>query len=344
MALELPDLHRTVKIVEKEGTPSYGFHVWWMQFKNAILKQETNQNAVIADLADVVADLTTVTATQAGLITDLQAVVDEQAVIVADLADLTADMFIALSTMSSINDIRVAADYQGTPNSGQFPMNVTSTRMTGTTDDTLNTVWGYTVNSGAVTISGITNGVLTITDVDATSSITVTSAFGGVTLSRTFTVYLDLAPPPITSGTSASDYTLDSISSATHAAVSTELTVTVGSAGTVTLSAANLEVSTGAVAPAATYPAITDLAVYGKWQWWNGASWADVAVEVVSSPHCKITFYASYGYYTTKGSLTVNTQKTGLTPAASEKFRFVARNSSGTRVMTLAGTASAVGD
>jgi hypothetical protein len=103
-----------------------------------------------------------------------------------------------------------------------------------------------------------------------------------------------------------------------------------------------LDVTTLAASPTGTF------AVYGKWQWYNGAAWVDVASEVQSSPNCTVTRQIddpglhSYTYFTNDGTLTVNTTKTGLTPSSTAQFQLLARNGSGTRDMSFSGTASAV--
>ena len=248
------------------------------------------------------------------------------------------ELFAALSTMPDIADVHIPADYTGTVDPAQFPVTVPAYRYTNTTDNTADAAWSFTTDTGGITAS-ISNGILTITAITATTQVTVTSVYSGVTKSRTFTVYLDVASPPATgtsgSATTVSDTSFATFNSTTMAAVSDELTVVAGSGGKVTLSAP-LTVYTSAVSPTGTFP------VRAIWRQWNGVAYVDVATETSSSPDCYVVaFGMSYG--THPGSIAVSQTVTGLTAGTSYKFQLYLRNSSGTRTMALSGTASAVG-
>ena len=247
----------------------------------------------------------------------------------------------ALATMADLNDVHIPADSTGLVDPTQLPFTVFAKRNYGATDVSTTSTWSFVVNSGMLTAT-IANGALTVTALSTTSSVTINSVYLGITISKTFTIYVDIAPPPPSSGTSQTDASLNSISSTTHAPISHDLTITIGSTGIATLSAPNIKISTAAVAPGAVYPSFTSYDAYGKWQWYNGASWVDVNTEVINSTPCKVSNYNG-AYLVTIGFLTVNTTKTGLAATSSQKFRFEARNSSGTRVMTFAGTVSASG-
>lgn len=248
----------------------------------------------------------------------------------------------ARSRMDDIPTQTIYADHTGTVNEGQLPLSIAAKRYFQETDVTLSTAWSIAVRSGAVTVTiNATTGAISLTAVTAaTSVVRVTSVRGGLTLYKDFTVDRSDSPPPSSGsggGTSASDSTFNSINSATHAAISDELTVTTGTAGQVALSAP-LRVSTAQVAPEGTFE------VYGKWQWWDGAAWADVAAEVASNPDPVIVYDADLGEYIGgRGDISVSATKTGLAASSSHKFRLMARNASGTRVMYFSGTASAVG-
>jgi hypothetical protein len=153
------------------------------------------------------------------------------------IEDNLTDLFAALSTMPDIADIHISADYTGTADASQFPVIVQASRFTNTTDDTANASWSFTVDSGMLTAT-ILSGALSITAISATSEVTITSTYGGVAKSRSFTVYLDTAAPPVT-GTSGggSSYatSFTNITSATQAPVTADITVVVGASGTVTL-------------------------------------------------------------------------------------------------------------
>jgi hypothetical protein len=251
------------------------------------------------------------------------------------------DIFLALASVSEVAPITINADYTGAVNpSSQLPRMFGVKRFNGDTDVTTLTAWSLTATSGITASIGAATGIVTITGVTASGTITVSSLYNGITKTRLVTVTRVVGAPPSTGsgggGSTASDTTFNSINSTTHAAISDELTVTVGSSGTVTLNAP-LSTDTAAASPSGTFP------VYGLWRWWNGAAWADVGTEVLSSPSCVVDFDSEISIYgTDPGSLTVNTSKTGLTAGSSQKFQLYARNSSGTRTMTFTGTASAI--
>lgn len=244
------------------------------------------------------------------------------------------------SRMDDILTQTVYADHAGTVLAGQLPITLTAKRYFNEVDVTTSATWSISVRSGSATVSiGAATGVVTISAVGAASTVVrVTSVRNALTLYKDFIIVRSDASPPAGSGggTSASDSTLASISSATHAAISDELTVTTGSAGQVDLSAP-LTVRTAAESPDGTFE------VHGKWEWYNGAAWEDVAAEVASNPDCSVVYESETGaYLVSAGTLSVVTAKTGLAASSSEKFRLMARNASGTRTMTFSGTASAV--
>jgi hypothetical protein len=213
---------------------------------------------------------------------------------------------------------------------------VLATRMDGTTDVTTSAAWSRTVDSGDITSTiGAATGILNITALGSSGVVTITSVHDGITKSRKVTVTKQVGDAPMTGGgggTASQDNTFASFNSTTMATVSDELTVTVGAGGTVTLSAP-LEVYTDEVGPTGTFE------VFGIWQWWDGAVWVDRGTETASSPDCNVTA-GPVGF---PGSIAVSNVHSGLVAAASEKYRLQFRNSSGTRVMYLSGTASAVG-
>ncbi len=251
-----------------------------------------------------------------------------------------SDVLIALASMADIPDVHIAADYTGTPNSGQIPATVQAIRYNGTTDVSSSATWGFTTDNGGITASIDATGILTITAITATTHVTITSTHNGVDKSRTFTVYLDSAAAPSSgtvsgSGTTATDSSLSNISSATHTAISNELSIVIGSNGKATLSSP-LTISTAAASPAGTYDVKT------IWRHWSGGVWVDMGTETSSNPDCTVTSVHS-SYSVTNGTCKNNRSQTGLTPGATEKYQLYGRNASGTRVMTVTGTASAVG-
>lgn len=222
---------------------------------------------------------------------------------------MLADIIVALANMPDIPDVVISADSTGTIRSGQLPTTVSAKRFSGSTDQTTLASWSFTVDSGSLTAT-ISNGDLVVTVLDATSVVTITSSYLGTVRSRTFKIIIQVSEPAVTVSTFSSTKDFTVMSSTAYAVVSPELTVTVGASGTVTLNAP-LELAYVAGANTATYYA------YAKWQWWNGAAWADVALEALSFVPCAITDHNNVY----NGSIICNRSKTGLVPAATEKFR-----------------------
>lgn len=244
------------------------------------------------------------------------------------------------SRMDDILTQTVYADHTGAVLTGQLPITIAAKRYFNEVEVTSSSAWSISVRSGSATVSiGASTGVVSITGVAAAVSvIRVTSVRNALTLYKDFTILRSNANPPSSGsggGTSASDSSFASFNSTSHAAVSDELTVTTGSAGSVALSAP-LTVYTDATSPDGTFE------VYGKWQWWDGAAWQDVAAEVASEPDCVVYFELGIGYTRDDGSISVSATKSGLAASSSQKFRLTARNATGTRTMYLTGTASAV--
>ncbi len=283
--------------------PNYGqAQIWWQQVVEKIESQETIQDQALADIQTA----------------------------------LTA----AFSRQPDVPPVTVQADYTGAVTAGQLPRNIAIKRYYNMTDVTASSAWSLTTLTGTITATiGAATGLLVVTALGTTATLQVTSVRSGVTLTSVVTVTKVLAPAPSGGsggGTSASDSSFTSINAAAHVAISDELTVTAGSAGTVTLTAP-LGVSTAAFAPNGAF------AVFGKWQWYDGAVWVDLGTEVQSSPDTTVFFGDLGERYTEDGSISVPSSKTGLVAASSHKFRLMARNSTGTRTMTFYGTATAVG-
>lgn len=284
---------------------------WWQQFKEAIETQENTQDDLIQQILDA------------------QATADEA---------LTT----AQARMPAIAPILVTADSAGTVNPGQLPRAVQFRRYDLTTDVTASSSWSATLLTGSATFSmGAATGILEITALATSATIEVQSVRDGVTLTAVFEVDKENSAGSGGSGggSSSSDSSLASFNSTTHAAISDELTVTAGASGVVTLTAADLILATAAAAPAGTFGA------YGKWQWdsTGGGVWVDLAAEQANIEPAVVTALGGPYYEMEVGYLTANDSKTGLVAASSHKFRFMARNSSGTRTMYLYGTVSAVG-
>lgn len=318
VAVKFERLAAQQRIVNTDGTPSLSFTIYWQRLVEGLERNLT-------DLSDTLADI------QAAM--DAAAAAQES----ADNAALVAG-----ARQPDVAPITVTADSSGTVNPDQLPRNVAFKRFNLTTDVTTTSAWSATLKTGAATFSiGAATGILNITALPTSSTIEVQSVRDGVTLTSILIVNKSNAGVGGGSGGggSSSDSAFSSFNSTTHAAVSDELTVTAGAAGEVSLIAADLVVSTTPVAPTGVFP------VYGKWQWdsTGGGVWVDVGTEDLDTSSVQVDDLGGGEYLAQTGILTSNETKTGLTPSSSHKFRFMARNDSGTRIMRLSGTVSAVG-
>lgn len=235
--------------------------------------------------------------------------------------------------------VTVYLAYTGTPLTGEIPRIFAVKRYLNGTDVSAKTRWFLTVKSGTIAASISQTGLITITSAGAGGVLTLRSSRDNVVLECDFPVNTVVGtPPPVTGtggGTSYTASTFYGISSTTHANITDDIVVTVGSTGVVNLQA-TLTVRTARSSPAGNFP------VYGIWRWWNGSAYVDVGTEVQTSPDCSIDFEAP-AYYLNSGSLNVASSKTGLTVGSSQKFQFFARNGVGTRAMSFLGTATATG-
>jgi hypothetical protein len=250
------------------------------------------------------------------------------------------------SGITGIAEITVEADHTGSIIAGQLPRNDAFKLMRGGQDVTTQAAWVREIVSGTYTGTvGAATGVLNSTALGSKEAVVRLTATLPASAPRTFDVKLrrNDAPPPAsggsgggTGGTAASTSTFSTVSSTSMAAISGELTVTVGSAGQVSLSAP-LTTTTSPDDPA------ESIMQAGIWQWWNGSAWVDQGTETTGDP-VQVIFVDGPNYYNViNGSLNVSATKTGLTAATSQKFRLRARNTAGTRTIWFSGTASAQG-
>jgi hypothetical protein len=127
-------------------------------------------------------------------------------------------------------------------------------------------------------------------------------------------------------GSTASDSTINSVSTTSFALAAGPLTVTAGAAGTVDLSAP-LTFSHGGTGSVDTR---------GKWRWRIvGGSYADVATEINSTDPA-LQDEPNSGY------IEVTQSKTGLTSGTDYEFELQLRRASSTGSVSFAGTATAV--
>lgn len=243
------------------------------------------------------------------------------------------------ASMPAPSPVSLYYDYTGALNpSSQLPKYVGVQRILDGTDVSTRTRWFLSTLSGTITATIDQVGLVTITALGSNSELQVKSVRDGVTLTCNVSVSKVVGTPPSAGsggGAAASTSSFSDISSSAYSVIAGPLSVTVGSSGNVSLNAP-LDVTTSETLPTGTFP------VFGKWQWYNGTTYVDVAAEVQSSPSCQVIFMSKGNYSVSDGSLTVNTAKTGLTVGATALFKLLARNGSGTRDMSFIGTASAI--
>lgn len=304
--MRFPRLQQTVPIVDQYGRPTPAFHIWWDRIATQLENQINNINSSLEALS--------------------------------------------LERMSDIVPVTITADYTGVVDpSSQLPKTIACTRLNGTTDVTTSSTWSVNVRSGSISCSiGSGTGVITVTAISSDAVVDVSSdrTVNGstITLTKPLTVYFDKAEPPISGGTGGggggsggttmTDTTFNSISATTMAAISDVLTVTVGSGGRVDLSAP-LSVTCSGASPTGTFD------VYGIWQWdsTGGGVWTDLGTETLNQQSTLV----NSAHEVDNGTLSVNIAKTGLAAASTQKFRLMARKSSGTKVMSFTGRATAAG-
>lgn len=274
------------------GTPE--FQVWWQQAAEAINAFQTTQE-------------------------------DFNTSVLQALSDAGIALSAAQQRMPSLPTWQVALTVAGVPTTGQLPRNIQFRRYEGGDDVTLNSEWTAEILSGAATFAiGAANGLLELTDLDATSVIEVSSNRDDLPLSTFF------------KAEAVQSAILATINSNAHAVISDVLTFKTGPLGTLTLNA-TLDVLTADASPTGTFP------VFGKLQY-NNAGWIDAAAEVESAADAEIEESPTAGeYLLTKGQLIVGATVTGLTANTEYPVRLQARNSSGTRVMAFNGTITGVG-
>jgi hypothetical protein len=241
----------------------------------------------------------------------------------------------SVERMGELAPITFYADYTGVINPpSQLPKAVQAKRYNNATDVTALSTWSATTASGDADVSmNAATGVLTINDIGINSVVNVTSTRSvGGTITKPLTLYFTTGNAPSSSGTMATLTSFDPFSGAVFGAVSDEVTLTVAAGGIVDM-AAPLTLTTAASGPPGAWEAEV------IWQWWDGATWVNQGTEDAATT--VVSLLGLDDYEVSDGRITANAQKTGLTPAASEKFRLAARRSSGgVRTLYLSGTAT----
>ena len=242
--------------------------------------------------------------------------------------------------------VTVQADSTGAILGGELPRNDFYDLIRQGLSVTTSATWTRTVLTGTVTCTvGGATGVLSTTALGSAEAIVrLTAVYGATT--RTFDVKFQKqsAAPSSSSGSggtgsNASDTSFGTTTSTSHAAISDELTITLGAAVTQARLICNLYPRAAAAAGAGTFES------FGKGQWWDGSAWQDVNTEVASDPDAWSFIDGETGALDrVSGTLTFNVTKTGLTAGSTHKFRFMARNASGTHTMNYQGSVEAKGD
>ena len=238
-----------------------------------------------------------------------------------------------------------AADYLGVLNTGQLPRTVKATRRRGGIDVSDTTTWTIATANCTATISS--TGLVSITAVTGTGSITVISDRDGVELRTQFDVIVQRAAPPQsggggTGGTSASATSFTSIlgNSTWTTITSPDLVITIGSNGEAALSAP-LEFNVGGTHS-------VGLNSYGAQLRWqretSPGTWSTVQTNSETTT-CDVEYDSEIGIlYSSNGVVTCNATVTGLTASSTQTFRLQGYASTGsTRDTWFFGTAAAVG-
>lgn len=245
------------------------------------------------------------------------------------------------------------ANYQGTLDGGQLPATVQFRRWRGSTDVSSSATWSL-VSQGSITggTVSVANGVVTIPSgcvIPPSTTITVKSVRDSFEIVSTIGVTRIDAAPPVPSGggggsgggTSATDTTLNAVSGTTKIAVSDLMTVTTGSAGTITF-AGSLSLSALRAAPDGTF------GVAMRWKYRPvGGSFSDVgASDIAETTEAEVFYDAELDFYFgSNGSVNVAATLTGLSATTDYEVQlWGARDSaSPTKDVFFGGTVSATG-
>jgi hypothetical protein len=239
------------------------------------------------------------------------------------------------------SDIIIRATNAGVVKSGELPRNYGFTASVGNQNVTGLGAWSITAQTGMTATIGSATGTLNITALSVSEIyLPVQFVYGGVTRNAKAHIVRQDDPPTAPgggggggggTGTSVSTTTLgDTINTSYNLSTDKSATLTchTGSAGSVAL-----EAPIAYTRIDGTHNGITGAA--GKWQWLNGATWTDVAAEVLSSTspnqHAQTQDLAAGepgvppDWYSSPGALTVNQTKSGLSANTDYQFRFVWR-------------------
>jgi hypothetical protein len=228
--------------------------------------------------------------------------------------------------------------YSGTVKAGQVnPRYVQFRLIRNGVDVSESATWSGSVISGTITAtlsnSTGTKGLLNITADTTDAVLEITAVYQGATRVARHKVTKQVDPPPQSggggsgSGGSASGSITGTVSGTTMTAVGDELTVVVGSGGTVSLSA-DYEFSADNTTGSRT--------MAGRWEKWNGSAYVAIGSGDVAAASSYFANDALNGY----GALYLD--DTGNTNGSTQKYRFYAKGTSSSTNYYIFGDCSAV--
>jgi hypothetical protein len=240
-------------------------------------------------------------------------------------ADITANAQVTISTPPTLF---IQCDHLGTPLAGQLPAVVGVALKRGTSIVSGQAACTLPNLPASITATiddstGATAGNVTITAVTANGTVNVQMVLDGVTFTTSFAVQRVLAPaptPPPGGATSATATVSGSPNSATLITVSGEMTVTTGSAGTITLGG-GLDYTRDS--------GIGTNRAFARWQRLISAVWTDVGTEITAATDAtNYTDSETGALEKNPGSLSAATTLTGLGANTTHTLRLRARQRS----------------
>lgn len=209
----------------------------------------------------------------------------------------------------------IYCDYNGVPKVGQFPRYVQAQRFTGNTDNTADATWSFTYTGSLV--ATIADGLLTITDCQTDSIVTITSDYDGISVSKTFSVLKSMDGPPLDAPVLNS---FSSFNSTSDVAISDEISVLVGAGGNNRLQGC-LRGSADAAAPTG------NTLVYYTWYYWDGAAWAVATTE--TSINVNVSALGAGYRCLANSTANLDHSHTGRAPGTTDRYKLYARHNGG---------------
>ncbi len=238
------------------------------------------------------------------------------------------------------------ANHLGAIDAGQLPRTIQIKRFRGITDVSSGAVWTL-VSQGAVSGATVTvvNGAVVIptgVGIPPGTAIQVKSAHDGVDITGIISVTrLDAAPPSTggSGGTTVTDNSLNSVTGTTMVALSDEMTVHTGSAGSIAFGG-GLSIIAPASSPVGTFGA--DM----RWKYKSvGGIFSDVGAANIPESVAAVVTLESGMYFSENGSINVAASQTGLSASTDYVVQlWGARDSAGpAKTISFGGSVSATG-